>query len=48
MFMLAIDHTEDGVNMSFEAMNDLTDGQAELLGRIDTTVALTAAANCGL
>lgn len=46
--MLAIDHAADGVNMSFEAMDDLTDGQADFLGRIDATVTLTSASNCGL
>lgn len=46
--MLAIDHTDAGINMSFEAMDDLTDGQADFLGRIDATVALVAASNCGL
>lgn len=48
VYMLAIDHAADGVNMSFEAMDDLTDGQADFLGRIDATVTLTSASNCGL
>lgn len=46
--MLAIDHAGDGLNMSFEAMDNLTDGQAEFLGRVNATVTLVSAAQCGL
>ncbi|KAG6917023.1 hypothetical protein DXG01_004149 [Tephrocybe rancida] len=33
----AIDHTDAGFNIAFAAMNELTGGQAEFLGRVDVT-----------
>ncbi|KAI0317865.1 Cerato-platanin [Amylostereum chailletii] len=46
--VLAIDHTDDGFNLSLEAMNDLTDGQAEFLGRVDATATQVDRSQCGL
>ncbi|KAK4551865.1 hypothetical protein LTR86_010861 [Recurvomyces mirabilis] len=36
--MLAIDHDDEGINMSEAAMNDLTGGQAVHSGRVDAEV----------
>lgn len=46
--VLAIDHAGDGINMSLEAMNVLTNGQAQFLGTVDATVAPADASACGL
>ncbi|KAI0081418.1 Cerato-platanin [Panus rudis PR-1116 ss-1] len=46
--VLAVDHTDDGFNLSFEAMDTLTNGQAEFLGRVDATVKQLSASACGL
>ncbi|PSR80301.1 hypothetical protein PHLCEN_2v6773 [Hermanssonia centrifuga] len=46
--VLAVDHTEDGFNISEEAMNLLTGGQAVAVGRVDATVAQVNASACGL
>lgn len=44
--VLAIDHAADGNNLSLEAMNMLTDGQAVQLGRIEATAEKVSAAEC--
>ena len=36
--VLAIDHADEGFNIALRAMNTLTNGQAEQLGRIDVVV----------
>ncbi|TCD67988.1 hypothetical protein EIP91_011657 [Steccherinum ochraceum] len=46
--VLVVDHTEDGFNLSQEAMDTLTDGQAVHLGRIDAQVQQVDASQCGL
>ncbi|EPQ57820.1 Cerato-platanin [Gloeophyllum trabeum ATCC 11539] len=46
--VLAIDHAEEGFNISLEAMNALTDNQAEFLGRVDATVNQVDVSQCGL
>ncbi|KAH6891426.1 eliciting plant response-like protein [Thelonectria olida] len=46
--LLAIDHAASGINMSLDAMNALTGGQAVKLGRVVATVQRVAASNCGL
>ncbi|THH19465.1 hypothetical protein EW146_g1693 [Bondarzewia mesenterica] len=46
--VLAIDHAADGFNLSLDAMNDLTNGQAVALGTVQATVSQVAASQCGL
>lgn len=46
--ILAIDHTGAGVNLSKEAMNELTGGNAEQFGRVDAQVQQVALSACGL
>ncbi|KAI0355066.1 immunomodulatory protein [Trametes cingulata] len=46
--VLAIDHANEGFNIALEAMNTLTNGQAQQLGRIDATATQVAASQCGL
>lgn len=42
------DEARGGFNLSLEAMNDLTGGQAEFLGRINVTATQVDESNCGL
>ncbi|KAK4191266.1 Cerato-platanin [Podospora australis] len=46
--VLAIDHTGSGLNLGLRAMNDLTNGHAIELGRIDAIVQQVPISNCGL
>ncbi|KAI0792714.1 SnodProt1 [Abortiporus biennis] len=46
--VLAVDHAEDGFNISEEAMDELTDGQAVQFGSIDATVQPVDKSACGL
>lgn len=46
--MLAVDHTATGFNLAQAAMDDLTNGQAVALGRIDATATQVAVSACGL
>lgn len=46
--VLAIDHTATGFNLAEAAMNELTNGQAAALGRVDATAVQVAASECGL
>ncbi|KAI0668418.1 immunomodulatory protein [Trametes maxima] len=46
--VLAIDHTDAGFNIALAAMNTLTNGQAQQLGRIDAQAKQVAASQCGL
>ena len=46
--VLAVDHAASGFNIAKAAMNSLTNGQAEKLGRIDVTAKQVAASKCGL
>ena len=45
---LAIDHADEGFNIALEAMNTLTGGQAQQLGRISASVKQVSASSCGL
>ncbi|PCH38039.1 Epl1 protein [Wolfiporia cocos MD-104 SS10] len=46
--VLAIDHTAEGFNIALEAMNALTDNQAEFLGRVNAVATQVDASVCGL
>ncbi|RSL41702.1 hypothetical protein BHE90_016437 [Fusarium euwallaceae] len=46
--VLAIDHAGEGVNMGLRAMNDLTNGKAAQLGRINAQVYHAKPTDCGL
>lgn len=46
--VLAIDHAAAGFNIAKAALDELTNGQAEALGRVEATVVQTAASDCGL
>ncbi|EOD45360.1 Epl1 protein [Neofusicoccum parvum] len=46
--VLAIDHAGSGFNIAQAALNDLTNGQAAALGRIEATTAEVPLSNCGL
>lgn len=48
IYVLAVDHTGNGFNIALAAMNDLTNGQAVQLGRIEAQYAQVATSNCGL
>jgi hypothetical protein len=44
----AVDHAGDGFNLSLEAMNTLTNGQAEQIGIIDAQATQVDKSYCGL
>jgi len=46
--VLAVDHAGSGFNIALEAMNALTDNQAQFLGRITATATQVDASECGL
>ena len=46
--VLAIDTASEGFNLSEEAMNALTGGEAEFLGRVSVTSVEVSASVCGL
>lgn len=46
--VLAMDHADDGFNISEEALNELTGGQAEAAGTVQATVEQVDASECGL
>ena len=46
--VLAIDHAASGFNIALEAMNTLTNDQAEFLGRINADAVQVPASSCGL
>ncbi|KAJ4363556.1 hypothetical protein N0V83_009852 [Neocucurbitaria cava] len=48
VYVLAIDHTATGFNLAKQAMDELTNGQAEFLGRIEANYAQVDVSNCGL
>lgn len=48
VYILAVDHAAEGVNMALSAMNELTNNQAVALGRIDAVVSQVAVSFCGL
>ena len=48
IYVLAIDHAANGFNIAKTAMDDLTNGQAEQLGRIEAQTAEVASNMCGL
>ncbi|PSN74603.1 Asp f 13-like protein [Corynespora cassiicola Philippines] len=48
IYVLAVDYTANGFNLAQAAMNDLTNGQAAQLGRIEAQYAQVPLSNCGL
>jgi len=46
--VIAMDTASEGFNLSLEAMDTLTNGQAEFLGRVTATATQVDASNCGL
>lgn len=46
--VLAVDHTDSGFNIAQEALDDLTNGQAGQLGRIDATATQIDISLCGV
>ncbi|KAI8953346.1 EC5 protein [Xylaria longipes] len=46
--VLAVDHAGAGFNIALKAMNDLTNGQAVALGRVDATAVQVATSACGI
>ncbi|KAH9948150.1 immunomodulatory protein [Amylocystis lapponica] len=46
--VMAMDVAKEGYNLSLEAMNTLTNGQAQSLGRVDATATQVDASQCGL
>lgn len=48
IFVVAVDHADDGFNISQEAMDTLTNGQASQLGRIDASVKQVSTSSCKL
>ncbi|KAK1756937.1 eliciting plant response-like protein [Echria macrotheca] len=48
IYVLAVDHTDAGLNVGHEAMEELTGGNADMLGRIEADVALVDGGYCGL
>jgi hypothetical protein len=46
IYVLAIDHSATGFNLAQQAMDDLTNGQAVQLGRIDVPYVQVASSNC--
>ncbi|KAK3685386.1 Cerato-platanin [Podospora appendiculata] len=48
IFVLAIDHTDSGLNIAFDALDDLTNGNAKKFGVIDATVSQVPLKMCRL
>ncbi|KAF2477488.1 Asp f 13-like protein [Lindgomyces ingoldianus] len=48
IYVLAIDHTASGFNIGKQAMNTLTDGNADQFGRVDAAYTLVDISNCKL
>jgi hypothetical protein len=48
IYVTAIDHADDGFNLSEEALNALTDGQAEFLGVVQVSATQVDKSFCGL
>ncbi|KAL3462909.1 Cerato-platanin-domain-containing protein [Aspergillus heterothallicus] len=48
MYVTAVDAAPAGFNVGEQAMNDLTNGRAEELGRVDVAWTEVARENCGL
>ncbi|KAI2632733.1 eliciting plant response-like protein [Xylaria nigripes] len=46
--ILAVDHSNAGFTIALEAMNTLTNGQAEMLGRIEATAVQVDVSACGI
>ncbi|ORY67399.1 eliciting plant response-like protein [Pseudomassariella vexata] len=46
--ILAIDHAAAGFNIALDAMNDLTNGQAVAVGRVEATAVQVDASVCGM
>ncbi|OAL48325.1 Cerato-platanin [Pyrenochaeta sp. DS3sAY3a] len=48
IYVLAVDHTANGFNLAKAAMDELTNGQAEMLGRVEAVYSQVPVSNCGL
>lgn len=48
IFVTAVDHADDGFNLSQEALNTLTDGRATEVGTVDVTAVQVDKSACGL
>lgn len=48
ILVTAIDHTDDGFNLSLEALNTLTGGRAIEFGAVDVTATQVDRSRCGL
>ncbi|KAI9712348.1 MAG: hypothetical protein M1820_001561 [Bogoriella megaspora] len=48
IYVTAVDHNDQGVNLSQQAMNDLTNGQAVQLGRVNANVQTVDFSRCKL
>jgi hypothetical protein len=48
IYVLAIDHTANGFNLAQGAMDELTNGQAVFLGRVEAQYQQVDVSNCGL
>ncbi|OCK80793.1 heat-stable 19 kDa antigen precursor [Lepidopterella palustris CBS 459.81] len=48
IYVLAIDHTLNGFNIAEEAMNDLTNNNAEQFGRVDAAYTQVASSYCNV
>ncbi|KZT24022.1 Cerato-platanin [Neolentinus lepideus HHB14362 ss-1] len=48
IMVLAIDHADNGINVSLEAMNTLTNGQAIAVGWVDAQVMQVEPSQCGM
>ncbi|KAK4211034.1 eliciting plant response-like protein [Rhypophila decipiens] len=48
IYVLAVDHAANGLNIGLGAMNKLTNNQAQFLGRIEADVSQVASSFCGL
>jgi hypothetical protein len=46
IYVLAIDHTQNGFNIAQKALDDLTGGNAVQFGRVDAQFAQVAASKC--
>lgn len=48
IYVVGIDHTADGLNLSKAALNTLTNGRAVEVGRVDASVTRVDSGDCGL
>ena len=48
IFVLAVDHADQGFNVAKQAMDTLTNGHAEEFGRVDVQWVDATPADCGM